>query len=406
MFQLFNTFGRKMEKFTPMNSNVVNIFTCGPSVYQRAHIGNHRTFLFEDILVRYLRFLGYRVRRGMIFTDVEDKAIAEAEKKGTDVKFLTEMNIETFAKEMHLLKMTIPDYLGRASEAVDDAVAIIEELLARGIAYRYRDNIYFDPLKYPFFGTLYGLDMRTWPKKRRRFHKDTYPGMRWNRGDFILWHGCADLGEVCWDSSLGPGRPSWNIQDASVLRHYIEEPLSIYCGGVDNLIRHHDYTMAVLESIRPYPMARYWMHCRHLFVEGKKMSKSLGNVYYTDTLLDEGFSTEEIRFFLIYGHYRENLNYSKTIMKEKACLLRRFRSVMGKLAKKGAAIQKAPLSPLADEMTEVFTEAMDNDLNVRKAFDGIVELVSEETVESLSQGEAAAVAAALRRIDSVLEVML
>ena len=205
--------------------------------------------------------------------------------------------------------MKTPDYLPRASENVEAAVEIIERLMRKGAAYRHGANIYFDPLKFPCFGNLYGLDMSRWPNKRIRFHRDTYPGMRWNLGDFILWHGCQADDRVCWDTSLGSGWPSWNIQDPSMVARLFDETLSIYCGGIDNLYRHHDYSMAILESLRPYPMARFWLHGHHLLVDGKKMSKSLGNIVYLEMLTNKGFTAQEIRFFLIDGHYRRKMNY-------------------------------------------------------------------------------------------------
>ncbi|MEJ2066789.1 MAG: class I tRNA ligase family protein, partial [Deltaproteobacteria bacterium] len=304
MLRLFNTFGKHIETFQPVHKETVTVFTCGPSVYQHSHIGNFRTFLFEDIVVRYLEHLGYQVERGMNITDIEDKAIKEAENRGTSVKALADQNIETFLKEIGGLRIKNPDFLPRASEAIDRAVEIIERLVDLKIAYWHDGNCYFDPLNYPGFGELYGLDMQKWPKHKKRFHKDTYPGMRWNRGDFVLWHGYQEGDREYWDTRIGKGRPAWNIQDPSMISQHFDETLSIYCGGIDNLIRHHDYTRAVLESIRPYPMAKYWLHCHHLHVDGKKMSKSIGNILYTDNLLEKGYDLSEIRFFLIYGHYR------------------------------------------------------------------------------------------------------
>ena len=210
MLKLFNSLGKRIEVFRPVNKNEVGIFTCGPSVYQRSHIGNFRTFLFEDILVRYLEYSGHTVKRGMNFTDVEDKALQEAAKRKMSVAALTEKNIEAFIHEMDLLRMRIPDFLPRASESVDYAADIIERLLKLGIAYWYRGNVYFDPLRYPGFGELFGLDMTQWPPKKRRFHKDTYRGLRWNRGDFILWHGSNEREEVCWDTKIGRSRPALN----------------------------------------------------------------------------------------------------------------------------------------------------------------------------------------------------
>ena len=260
MMRLFNTLGKRIMTFKPVNTKVVTIFTCGPSVYQRAHIGNFRTFLFEDILARYLQYLGYEVQRGMNLTDIEDKAIKEAEKQGKTLQRLTGENIKMFMREMRFLHMKIPDYLPRASECVHEAAEIIERLLKRRLAYWHKGNIYCDPLKFPGFGELYGLDMSQWPRTRRRFHQDTYPGMQWNLGDFIIWHGHRRGDKYFWITDLGKGRPAWNVQDPSMIARHFQETLSIYCGGVDNLFRHHDYTRAILESMRDYPMARFWLH--------------------------------------------------------------------------------------------------------------------------------------------------
>ena len=173
----------------------VKMYTCGPSTYQRPHIGNYRTFLFEDILQRYLEYLGYRVTRLITLTDVEDKAIAQAEKERLSVEELTRRNEDIFFRDFELLKIKMPDYTVRASAVVDQAATLIKALMEKGYAYRYThngaENAYFDPLKFAGFGKLAHLDMSKWPKKKRRFHKDTYPGTPWNKGDFILWHGCV-----------------------------------------------------------------------------------------------------------------------------------------------------------------------------------------------------------------------
>ncbi|MGO9612836.1 MAG: class I tRNA ligase family protein [Dissulfurispiraceae bacterium] len=404
MLNLFNTLGRRDEEFHPVNEKVVKIFTCGPSVYQRAHIGNFRTFLFEDILIRYLQYSGYTVRRGMNFTDIEDKALKEAEVRGMSVRQLTEENIKEFMEEMDLLKIRVPDYLPKASECVYEAVQIIERLLELQIAYWYKGNVYFDPLKYKGFGKLYGLNMDRWPTTKRRFHKDTYPGTQWNLGDFILWHGYKGGDANFWDSTIGRGRPSWNIQDPSMILKHFDETLSIYCGGIDNLFRHHDYTLAILESVTPYPMARFWLHCEHLLVNGKKMSKSKGTIYYTDTLLNLGYSIHEVRFFLVYSHYRQKLNYSDSSMIATACKLRAFRNKVAKI--KARSDEKAPVElSYVQEIRTVFSERMDRDLNVRGAFDAVADEVSKVDLQDLKAGKASGIIAALMEIDNVLQVI-
>jgi cysteinyl-tRNA synthetase len=404
MLRLFNTLGKKMEVFRPVREGLVTIFTCGPSVYQRAHIGNFRTFLFEDILVRYLEYLGYRVKRGMNVTDVEDKAIAEAARHKTTLKQLTNKNIATFIRELAALRMKQPDFLPRASDSVDRVAEIIEQLFDRKIAYWHQGNVYFDPLKYPRFGELYGLDMRQWPAKRRRFHRDTYPGMQWNKGDFILWHGYTEGEKVFWDTRIGKGRPSWNIQDASLVSLFFDETLSIYCGGIDNLFRHHDYTRAILESIRPYPMARYWLHGYHLHVDGKKMSKSVGNILYTVDLQKLGYTPAEIRFFLIYGHYRKTMSYSEKKMRAVTEKLRGFRAQVKKIKNKAGSTTDADTEQ-ARRMKESFQERMDDDLDVRGAFDRVGALVAGIDMKNITPREAAGVIKALRNIDGVLQVI-
>jgi len=404
LIRFFNSLGKKPEIFHPVKKGVATIFTCGPSVYQRAHIGNFRTFLFEDILARYLEYSGYTVKRGMNFTDIEDKAIREASKKNITVNRLTEKNIREFIQEMKLLNMKFPDYLPRASEHVDAAVALILKLLERRIAYWHNGNVYYDPIKFPEFGKLYGLDMSRWPLQKKRFHKDTYPGIQWNKGDFILWHGYRNGDKYYWDTKIGGGRPSWNIQDPSMVSQYFHETLSIYCGGIDNLYRHHDYTKAILESIRPYPMAKFWLHCNHLYVNGQKMSKSKGNVIYTHTLLKQGYSMAEIRFFLIYGHYREKLNYSDRLMSLTATKLRTFRNIV-KAIKKKAAKNPAPVDRIGNILRKTFSGHMDNDLHVRDAFNGLFEIVAGINVNELNPSEATGIIKTLKDIDDFLKVI-
>jgi cysteinyl-tRNA synthetase len=246
--------------------------------------------------------------------------------------------------------------------------------------------------------------MRKWPAKPKRFHRDTYPGMRWNYGDFILWHGAdGETKAPFWETRIGKGRPSWNIQDASVIYRYFNQPLSIYCGGIDNLIRHHDYTLAVLESVKPYPASRFWLHGYHLMVNGEKMSKSKGNIYYTDTLLDQGYDRSEIRFFLIYGHYRKRLNYSKKTMDAAAQKLRGFKERVRQI--EGMASQAEADPNVVERVKTMFSSKMDEDLDVKGAFDALNELVKEKGESDLSPGEAAGLIEGLREIDEVLKVL-
>ncbi len=404
MLTLFNSCGKRPEVFRPVNRTEVSVFTCGPSVYQRSHIGNFRTFLFEDILVRYLEYQGYTVKRGMNFTDVEDKAIREARQKKTTVSELTRENMRHFIAEMKLLRMKIPDYLPVASEHVGEMAEFIAQLTGSGHAYWYKGSVYFDPRTVRDFGKLYGLDMSSWPLRKRRFHQDTYPGIQWNRGDFILWHGYRAGDTVYWDTPIGRGRPSWNIQDPVLVSRHFHETLSVYCGGIDNLFRHHDYSAAILEAVRTYPMARFWLHAEHLMVRGQKMSKSKGNIYYTDTLRQEGYSPAEIRFFLIYGHYRKRLSYSRKTMELAVGQLRAVRDIIRKIRRK-AGRMLTPGERDGSALLNIFTRHMDRDLDVASAFDALRDVLLQQDLGRMNSDQAAGIITALRKIDAVLQVL-
>ncbi len=413
MLNIFNTLTRKTEPLKPADDMKVKMYTCGPSTYQRAHIGNYRTFLFEDVLQRYLEYLGYRVTRLITLTDVEDKAIAEAKKQRLSVEELTSRNETVFFRDFELLRIKVPDYTVRASTVVEQAADLIKTLVKNGQAYWYRhegaENAYFDPLKFEEFGKLAHLDMSKWPRKKRRFHLDTYPGTPWNRGDFVLWHGCKEGENVCWDTEIGRGRPAWNIQDAAMVTKHLGFSIDVACGGIDNLVRHHDYTLAVVEAVSGKAFSRYWLHGGHLLVSGKKMSKSKGNVYYLSDLLAKGFRKEHVRFFLIYGGYREKLNFTFEKLAETSRKLDTLKGMVQNLQKAKAAGPSEAAKQLADGVVSGFERCMDDDLNVKAAFDSVYDVVarSHELLEQEKIGveDANAVVSGLRRVDSVLQVI-
>jgi cysteinyl-tRNA synthetase len=388
------------------------MYTCGPSTYQRPHIGNYRTFLFEDLLQRYLECLGYSVTRLITLTDVEDKAIAQAKKENVSLEELTRRNEDAFFKDLELLKIKIPDYTIRASTAVDQTAKLVKTLVEKGYAYWHTHNgarnAYFDPLKFEGFGKLAKLDTSKWPKKKRRFHKDTYPGTPWNRGDFVLWHGCKE-GEACWETEIGSGRPAWNIQDAAIVTKHLGFTIDVACGGVDNLARHHDYTIAIAEGVSGKKFANYWLHSAHLFVDGKKMSKSIGNVYYPEDLVAKGYRNDHVRFFLLYEHYREKLNFTFKKLAETSQRLDAFRDMVQNLRRAKSANPSEKAKLLAGSIVSSFEENMNNDLDVKAAFDELYKTVSElhglMKEERLSAEEANAAMSGLHRIDSVLRVV-
>lgn len=393
------------------------MFTCGPSVYRRPHIGNYRTFLYEDLLQRYLEHLGYDVTRLITLTDIEDKAIIEAQKEDITVKELAERNRRIFIDDMKLLRMKSPTYsacmMACSSTAVDEVAKLIKTLLEKGQAYYYkhqsRRNVYFDPLRFEGFGKLAHLDMRTWPQTKRRFHKDTYPGTPWNKGDFILWHGYKEGDVDFWKTAIGKGRPSWNIQDAATIAKYLGFTVDVACGGMDNLIRHHDYTIAIMESVSERELAHYWLHGQHLFVDGQKMSKSRGNVYYPDDLLKMGYTGDHIRFFLTYGHYRNRLNFTLDEMKKTSAKLDAFRGMVRRLNTAHSPTSCGDAKKLAEGLTTAFEQHMNHDLNVKAAFDDIFSIVKKldhmRRSGKLSSGDARVAEDRLREVDSVLQIV-
>jgi cysteinyl-tRNA synthetase len=410
VLNLYNTLTRKIEPFQPAEPDKVKMFTCGPSTYQRAHIGNYRTFLFEDILQRYLEYLGYKVTRGMALTDVEDKAIVQAKKEGLTVEALTQKNEAVFFKDFELLHIKKPDYPMRASLAVDQAAELISKLLDCGYAYWYTyrgaKNAYFDPLKFQGFGKLAHLDMRKWPKHHRRYHKDTYPGTPWNMGDFIIWHGCG-LEGVCFDTPIGSGRPAWNIQDAAIVTKTLGYTIDVACGGIDNLVRHHDYTLSVVESVSGELFSRYWLHGGHLYVDGEKMSKSKGNVYCTSDVAAKGFSGAQLRFFLIYGPYRETLDFTYEKLGRASERLDSLRRMIADLQHMTAS-EKCQGDSYVGRLKGEFEAHMNNDLDVKGAFDTLAKTVAEIHQEraTLAEVEVKNVLTDLAQIDSVLQCLL
>ena len=401
-----------MEAFKPLENLKAKMYTCGPSTYQRSHIGNYRAFLFEDVLQRYLEFLDYRVTRLMTLTDMEDKALTEAEKENVSLEDLTVRNEDALFSDFEFLKIKVPDYTVRASTAVDQAALLIRSLIERGYAYWHTHegarNAYFDPLKFEGFGKLAHLDMSKWPMRKRRFHKDTYSGTPWNRGDFILWHGCR-TGEACWESEIGKGRPAWNIQDAAIVTKHLGFTVDVAAGGVDNLVRHHDYTLAVAEAVSGKRFAGYWLHGAHLLVEGKKMSKSRGNVLYPSDLAAKGYRSDHVRFFLIYGHYRRRLNFTFEKLAETSRKLDEFKSMVRGLDEAKSSHMSREAKKLTNSIISGFETGLNNDLDVKGAFDKVFIAVSKldrlNKVGELGKEDADAALTALERVDRVLRLL-
>ena len=412
MLKLYNSLTRQIEPFKTTENMTAKMYSCGPSTYQAPHIGNYRTFLFEDILQRYLEYLGYRVQWLMTLTDVEDKAIAEAKRKNSSIEELTRENEAQLCRDFELLRVKAPSIMARASTAVAQSAKLMKILVEKGHAYWYtykgRRNAYFVPKSYPGFGKLSHLNTGMWPKQRRRFHKDTYPGTPWNKGDFVIWHGCKD-NELCYETEIGRGRPAWNIQDAAIVTQNLGFHVDIATGGTDNLVRHHDYTLAVSESVSGRAFADYWLHGAHLLVEGAKMSKSKGNVIYPHDLTMKGFTGEQIRFFLIYGHYRKRLNFTFAKLNVASGKLDAFQKMVVSLRKPKSSSSRNGAEKIVSGIVSGFEECMSNDLDVKGAFDSVfnnlIRLDKLRKNAELSVHDAKAALEGLERIDRVFRVI-
>jgi len=413
MLQLYNTMSRGKEVFHPRKNGEVKIFTCGPSTYRRPHIGNYRTFLYEDILVRYLEYLDYDVRRVINFTDIEDKMLQEAVEVGRKPEEIAADVADHFHTEADLLDIKLPPNIPRASTSISQAVHLIQQLLKKGIAYRHGGNIFFDPLKFEGFGKLFRLDMASWPKQKVRFKKDTYNGRRWNRGDFILWHGYTNGDLSYWDTEIGRGRPSWNIQDPAMVTENLGYQIDINCGGIDNIYRHHDYNIAVIESISGKEYANFYLHGEHLIVDGKTMSKSRGNILYPGDVLDRNFKPYHLRFFLIYSHYRSRLNLTDEKLQRTVEYVDSARDLiqrlLGQTRENGVTdVRQQDADRFITGIRQEFEKYMNDDLSVGRAVDGVYKKLRtlNDRCFPLHQEAAQRLGGELSRIDTVLQMLL
>ncbi|MFP4508623.1 MAG: class I tRNA ligase family protein [Spirochaetaceae bacterium] len=412
---LTNTLGRKKELFRPREAGTVRIFTCGPSTYRRPHIGNYRSFTYEDLLVRYLEYLGYTVHRVINFTDVEDKTVSEAAGAGESIQAITGSVQDHFFDETALLKLKLPEKIPRATESVETAVRMIQKLVADGFAYEHDGKYYFRPVSVKNFGRLYGLDTRRMPKRSVRFGFDTYEGRRWNLGDFVLWHpehrgGVMPEGSS-WDTVIGRGRPGWNIQDPAMIIENLGDQIDIQCGGIDNLYRHHDYNIAVMEAYTGKDFARYFLHGEHLYIDGEVMSKSAGNVTYPEHLIDAGYEPRHLRYMLMSVHYRSRMNFTAEAMKSTAAFLDTLRARINdvvqaeRLPDEPGDLPELPPEHPATQLSSAFEEGMNDDLSAGRAIDSVNAVLARLSPASLDDTTRRHIAQSLRNMDEVLQIL-
>ena len=361
--QFYNTIKRKKDKFDPISKEMVKIYTCGPTVYDIAHIGNFRTFLFEDLLKRYLLFKGYNVYHVMNITDVDDKTIKRAKKNKKNFNKLTSKYADLFMKDLEFLNILPADVYPKATDHIDEMISMISKLEKNGIAYRSKDSsVYFRLSKDKDYGRLAKLNLSDL-KTTDRIISDEYS--KDDPQDFSLWKSWdADDGDIYWDSPWGRGRPGWHIECSAMSIKYLGEHFDIHCGGVDNIFPHHENELAQSLSATDKSFVNYWMHSEHLQVKDKKMSKQEGNFFTITDLISEGFLAEEIRFVMLSAHYRTKLTFSIDQCLESRTAIQRISALYNRLKKipnRGSSKLKLP-SERKD-----FIAAMDNDLDAPKA---------------------------------------
>ena len=403
--KLFNSLGRRLQEFEPLEPAHVRLYTCGPTVYDRVHIGNLRTFIFEDVLRRTLRFFGYRVTQAMNLTDVEDKIIAAALEAGVDIGTFTAPHVGSFFEDLATLRVERVEHYPRATEHVAEMITMIERLLTAGYAYRADDSVFFRIAADEDYGKLSGIDLDH-VRRGQRVQSDEYA--KEDARDFVLWKGAKE-GEPEWPSPWGPGRPGWHIECSAMSQKYLGTTFDIHCGGVDNLFPHHENEIAQSESANGSPLARYWLHSEHLTVDGEKMSKSLGNCYTLGDLLARGLLARSIRYLLASVHYRQQLDFTFDKLAEAGRALKRIDDMRFRLAH-GAEKDSdpAPLNLATGDFEDAFAAALADDLNTAAALGAVftfVHAVNGFIDHGLPPGGSARVETALDRADQVLAVL-
>ncbi len=405
--RLHDTLTGETRPLDPLEPGHVRIYSCGPTVYGPAHIGNFRSFLFADILVRYLRSRGLQVTWVMNVTDVDDKIIRGANEAGVSIGELADRWLERFLADARALRMTQPEVLPRATEHVDRMVTLIETLLEKGHAYRTEDgSIFFRIDSWPAYGRLARLD----PDQLRvgeRVEADEYG--KTDVRDFALWKG-PKPGEPSWDTSIGTGRPGWHIECSAMSMAYLGESFDIHTGGVDLVFPHHEDEIAQSEAATGKPFVRTWLHCAHLRLGGAKMAKSTGNISSVVDLLDAGVSPRAIRYALISVHYRQGLDYIPGSLEAAAAAIDRLDTLVAALDAYSEARSDTP--DLASELAAArsrFEAALDDDLNVSAALAAVFDLARELNRRladrSMSSADAARALATLRDLDRVLAIL-
>jgi len=407
MIKFYNSLSKKKEVFKSIKKNEVKMYTCGPTVYDFAHIGNFRAYIFEDLLRRYLKFRGFKVVQVMNLTDVDDKTIKGAKKQGISLNEFTDKFKKAFFDDINSLNIEKAEFYPEATKTIPEMVVLIKKLLKKGFAYKGEDKcIYYSIKKFKNYGKLSGFKICELKDGARVCH-DEYE--KENARDFALWKAYSEEdGNVFWETELGKGRPGWHIECSAMSMKFLGESFDLHTGGIDNKFPHHENEIAQSEGATGKKFVNYWMHCSHLIVDGQKMSKSLGNFFTLRDLLKKGHSSVAIRFLLLSTHYRSELNFTEKNLSEAGSKVDRLNELISKLNEiktdKGNSVDS-----LLKKAKNDFQKALDDDLNISLALTSLFDFVKETNKlideSKLSKKEAIKVLSFLKEINFVLGVM-
>lgn len=408
--KIYNTLTRSVDELIPggikkeqiSDYPPVTIYSCGPTVYSYAHIGNFRTFIFNDFLRRYLKFRGFRVDHAMNITDVDDKTIAGSISEGVTLGEYTEKYTAIFYEDLATLNIEKVEHNPRATESIDEMINMLRLIDSRGILYEKDGSLYFNIAKFDGYGKLSNLDT-SGIRAGARYDADEYE--KEDVRDFALWKAPKD-NEPRWDTPYGPGRPGWHIECSAMIRKVFGSTIDIHTGGVDLIFPHHENEIAQSEAAYGEKFVRYWIHVEHLLVDGAKMSKSAGNFYTLRDLLSKGYSPRSIRYLLMSAHYRRQLNFSFEGIRQADQALERIDNMIVRLKDiRSESGNSTELPGLIADMKSRFAEAVDNDLNISAGFavffDFITAVNTMISADKLSTADTGLVIDALREIDSV-----
>jgi cysteinyl-tRNA synthetase len=406
--RLFNTLSAKVEALAPLAPPEVAFYACGPTVYDRAHVGNFRSFVATDVLRRTLKHLGYRVHQVMNVTDVDDRIIQKAQEAGKDLDAFTAPYIRAFEEDMATLRLERPEHMPRATEHIPEMIALIERLQARGHTYTAEGSVYFRIASFPEYGRLSRLDVAG-IQAGARVDTDKYD--KENARDFVLWKFKSDEPEWAqWDAPFGRGRPGWHIECSAMSMKYLGETFDLHAGGEDLVFPHHENEIAQSSGGTGKPFVRHWMHVKHLMIDDETMSKSKGNFFTIPDLLERGHSAQAIRYLLAGSHYRKPLNFGFEPLQHAKAALERVHGLVVRLDEASGEGAEGRAKDACAEALRAFDEALADDLNTPEALAAVHGLVSRANAllaeGALTRAGAACVRSELAAMDRVFGVLL